>query len=219
MSEIFKDSEISVQSLALHKVLEGLIHNINTPLNLILGYSQQLIKQYPDIANLEKIYQAGLTIDDLMQSCARNIIQRLGRTTNCFDINQWLKDEVKIFNDVLEIKHKINIITQLLSSEVIVESSPLLLSLFLESLILYIRNAIEKSDTRIVNIRMVQNCDYVDITIQASDCEHNNIQAYLTDLQSELENYSGISFSDNKPFGWLTQDSEVKICVQVKGIE
>jgi signal transduction histidine kinase len=47
-------------------VLEGLIHNIRTPLNLILGYAQQMQKQ-TDNPYLERIYQAGIKIDDLMQ--------------------------------------------------------------------------------------------------------------------------------------------------------
>ncbi len=216
MADTFKESEINVLTLALHKVLEGLIHNINTPLNLILGYSQQLKKQHPELAQIDKIYQAGLAIDDLIQSCARNIIMRLGRDKCRFDLNLWLEDEIKLFNDVLEIKHKLSFSAGLPGTEVFVESSPLLLSLFLESLILSIKNSNDTFSTYTINISMLQKDENAEIAILIPDGSvQSTVNRYLIQLQKELEDYSGISFAQDNPFAWTYHDSEIRILIPV----
>jgi signal transduction histidine kinase len=217
MAEIIRDSQILVHTLAMQKVLEGLIHNINTPLNLILGYSQQLKKQHPDIAHLDRIYEAGLLIDDLMQSCARNIIQRLGREKESFELNTWLMDEIKQFNNVLEIKHKICFITDLPALEIWTESSPILLSLFLESLILYVRNCSDKAISCEITIGITQSGNNAEISVKVPEIVTpiDTLQ-YLQEVQTELESYSGISFTREFPFSWEYIDTVTKIFVPMK---
>lgn len=217
MPDILKDDEIIVQSLALHKVLEGLIHNINTPLNLILGYSQQLKKQYPDVQQLDRIYQAGLQIDDLVRSCTRNMIQRLGKDKRSFDVITWLSDEIKTLNDVLDIKHKIQIVTQLPATEIFVESSPLLLSLFIESLLIFASDKLELFASGTVNIKPVMDDFAVALTITLSnDFDKDDLKLYLTRVQSELEAYAGIT-SIEFPFAWTCDEAEVLIHLSRQG--
>jgi len=236
MPDSYKDSEIIVQTLALQKVLEGLIHNINTPLNLILGYSQQLKKQHPEITKLDRIYEAGLLIDDLMQSCSRNIIHRLGREKESFELNIWLNDEIKQFNNVLDIKHMISFQAAFQSKPIWVDSNPILLSLFLESLVLYIRNSVEKTAPCVIGIDLkyavparseLDSCfrrndteggQFAEISLRLPDIgTENDLNAYLGELKTELESYSGISFSQEYPFSWVFNATDIKLFVPVKG--
>ena len=94
-------------SIILRHILEGLIHNLNNPLNLILGYSQRLKQVRKDCSEAEKIYRAGIEIDDMI----KEVVQKLW--DNSFDIKQklnlieWLEGELKYLRHHLPIKHQI----------------------------------------------------------------------------------------------------------------
>ena len=94
-------------SIILRHILEGLIHNLNNPLNLILGYSQRLKQGPKDCPEAEKIYRAGIEIDDMI----KEVVQKLW--DNSFDIKQklnlieWLEGELKYLWHHLPFKHQI----------------------------------------------------------------------------------------------------------------
>jgi signal transduction histidine kinase len=178
-----------VETLSLFQVLEGLIHNINTPLNVIIGYSQQLNKQYPEIKYLEKITQAGLDIDDMVRACSEAFINRADTTDARFDINKLVTDEIKLLQNILEIKHSIKFELKLFEQEIIVSSKPLLLSLFLESLILFIRNSCEfLPGDRTISISTLSEVHRAVLEIRLPVCnfKKSNLHDYLDELQAEL---------------------------------
>ena len=139
MPEFLKISDLQIEALSMYRVLEGLIHNINTPLNVIIGYSQQLKKQYPEINCLENITEAGLHIDDLVQSCSRKYIQRMDAESGRFELKQWLIDEIRLLKNILEIKHTLRFELDLPEQDLFVKSNPMLLGLFIDSLVLQAR--------------------------------------------------------------------------------
>ncbi|MDY0319617.1 MAG: histidine kinase dimerization/phospho-acceptor domain-containing protein, partial [Candidatus Cloacimonadaceae bacterium] len=64
------------EKILTRHILEGLIHNLNNPLNLILGYSQILRKAQPDNAEIAKIYQAGIRMDEVLKELYNRISER-----------------------------------------------------------------------------------------------------------------------------------------------
>ncbi|MDD2228233.1 MAG: histidine kinase dimerization/phospho-acceptor domain-containing protein [Candidatus Cloacimonetes bacterium] len=124
-------------------VLEGMIHNIRTPLNLILGYAQQLQKE-GNSPYLERIYQAGIKIDDIMQGTWEAIEQRNPQIDRIC-LNEWLKSELKLLNNHLHLKHRLRIEQHLPETDVWCEVSTLQLSLWFESLLLCVSECISES--------------------------------------------------------------------------
>ena len=221
MTDSFIDSEISVQTLAVQKVLEGLIHNINTPLNLILGYSQQMKKMHPELVNIEKIYIAGLQIDDLIQACARQISSRLQAETSQFDLTYWIINEVKLLNNIIEIKRNITFETVLPMEGLLVQSSQMLLSLFMESTVLYIKNATEATtESCKIRIALEHQADKATITVSLPEDVKDklDLETYLTKLQIELDSLSSSNFAEGNHFSWQVKaETEIQIFLQVAG--
>lgn len=221
MIETFKESENRIETLVMYKVLEGLIHNINTPLNLIIGYSQQLKKQYPEISNLDKINNAGLKIDEIVQACSRQMITRLQPEIKIFDLKQWLLEEVKLLNNILDIKHKLQFKTILPEDNVMVKSSQLMLGLFLESLLLHLKNSLAAfSGDNTISLSILINNQYSELILQLPPkITDISIDSYLSNLQAELQNGFNIKDSINFPFNWqCNQNQEIKIILQVIGL-
>lgn len=169
----------------MFRVLEGLIHNINTPLNVILGYSQQLKKQHPELNGLDYITQAGIQIDDLVQSLSRQLAQRFTAEEEVFDLRQWVQDEMLLLRNILEIKHSMHFQVSIPETELPVKSSPLMLSVFIESLMLHIRSCPEiKTGNNSFEIKVQDNGDTASLSIRIPHSEmlRQELPAFLEDL-------------------------------------
>lgn len=205
----------------MYKVLDGLIHNINTPLNVVIGYSQQLKKQFPEIAYLESITDAGIHIDDLVQSCSRQLIQRISSDICTFDLKLWLDDEIKLLKNILEIKHALRLEANLPDKEVTVSSNPALLGLFVESLILQTRNSnITANGENLVRFNVTANNQRAELSIQLpkNAAVTMNLTEFLPALQQKLEQLFQVSVKDENLFAWeISNTQEVKILLPIAG--
>ncbi len=163
-------------------ILEGLIHNIRTPLNLILGYAQQLQKQ-GDNAYLERILQAGVTIDDLLQSTWEAFDMRKAEVCQ-LNLNEWLGAEMALLHNHLMIKHKLLMVADIPKEEVYCLVSPLMLSQWLESTLLCIVGGISNchlqakfqilANAKIIIELICQDADYSSLISLAQQCKDNS---------------------------------------------
>lgn len=213
--------DLRLEALSMYKVLDGLIHNINTPLNVVIGYSQQLKKQFPEIAYLESITDAGIHIDDLVQSCSRQLIQRISSDICTFDLKLWLDDEIKLLKNILEIKHALRLEANLPDKEVTVSSNPALLGLFVESLILQTRNSnITANGENLVRFNVTANNQRAELSIQLpkNAAVTMNLTEFLPALQQKLEQLFQVSVKDENLFAWeISNTQEVKILLPIAG--
>ncbi len=97
---------MSDRILARH-ILEGMLHNINNHLNLILGYSQTLGKKNPGLREAAKIYDAGIKIDDTLKDLSRQLWDRSFAFAEQQDLSLWLDNELRYLNHYLPVKHHI----------------------------------------------------------------------------------------------------------------
>jgi signal transduction histidine kinase len=205
MPEHLKDSAVLIETLSMHRILEGLIHNINTPLNVIIGYAQQLQKQYPEIASLDKIKQAGLEIDDMVKLCSDEFVSRMDICNREFELNKWMSDEVTFMKNILDVKHSLRFELVPSAQDVTVHSNPLLLSLFFESLILHIKNnSIISSEDKTVSVSAEDNGDRACLIIKLPDYRKlkAGLEEYLRELQTELENGFELMLRDDSILSW-----------------
>lgn len=126
------------EALTLRQILAGLKHNLNTPLNLILGYAQQLQGSYPENPGLQKIIDAGLKIDKQLTDCRDEVQARLFQDSETFDLCAWLQAELSFLYCDLQIKRGIVFETQALPETLLISCSRPLLSLTFETIILSI---------------------------------------------------------------------------------
>lgn len=126
--------------LSMQRVLAGLVHNINTPLNLILGYSQQLQLTVGDNPYLQKILDAGFKIDDILRIAVDNIHERTFGETKELDLGKWLRAELTFLQNELSIKRKISFSFTPPQETILVTTSAPLLGLIVDSLVLNYRD-------------------------------------------------------------------------------
>lgn len=81
------------EALTTQQTIAGLIHNLNTPLNLILIYAQQLQGRYPEDQDLQKIIDAGLRIDSQLKDTMQALLDRLNPESESIDNNQHLANK------------------------------------------------------------------------------------------------------------------------------
>jgi light-regulated signal transduction histidine kinase (bacteriophytochrome) len=214
MPDNFTGTKNLVETLSLYRVLEGLIHNINTPLNVVIGYSQQLKKQYPDITYLDKITEAGLAIDDLIRSCAESFVGRLDNGLSSFDLNKWLEVEIRFLKNILEVKHAVKFEIKPGKNLPEVLSNQLMLSLFFESLVLFIRNKCElKPGNRTLSVSAEMMHDKPVLLIRIPVCTRMHpLSDFMKELSTELADSFELVSPNEIPFSCkLADDNAIMI--------
>lgn len=121
-------------------ILEGMIHNLRTPLNLILAYAQQIQKQGDNLM-AGKIYHSGIRMDDMMQETWEALQNRSPEIRDT-ELTNWLKQELRLLDCFLPIKHRISILAAYPEAELHVKVSSLSLALWLEELLQFVVMAI-----------------------------------------------------------------------------
>lgn len=168
--------------------LEGLIHNIRTPLNLILGYSQQMqrIDSSPKVEEYNKrIYKAGIQIENLLQGIwdALELRESTQKETN---LNKWLLGELALLQCDLKIKHRILFTTILTEQEdTNAKITPKTISLWFEAVVMgLLRLYPDKS----LNLRIVVTAEP---TLQIFILNKNLNHSLIPELLSEAGSIEG----------------------------
>ncbi|MDY6915550.1 MAG: ATP-binding protein, partial [Candidatus Cloacimonadota bacterium] len=91
------------------KKVEGIVHNINSPLNSILGYAQLLRKEIGDNDDLEKIIKAGKNISHQVKELLRKVKENDIGLQRIIDINKLLKQEITFLEHNIYFKHHIKL--------------------------------------------------------------------------------------------------------------
>lgn len=112
-------------------VLEGLIHNLRTPLNLVLGYSQKI---QDENGFSRKIYDAGIKMDDMLQQSWEALQVRLSDNSPT-ELNAWLQSELVVMHNILPLKHHYEIKATFWDAPVEVLASPRELGEIVEELL------------------------------------------------------------------------------------
>ena len=106
---------IKVNKLAeIGKRVEGVVHNINSPLNSILGFAQLLKKNLPENDDLQKIIHAGRNISLQVKSLLRKVREDNIAMLRPIDINELIKQELNLCKHNLYFKHYVSLETNLM---------------------------------------------------------------------------------------------------------
>ena len=91
--------------------VEGIVHNLNSPLNSIIGYAQLMKKEIGKNEDLEKILKSGKLIAHYIKTLQQKIKNDNMSMYHPLDINKLLKDELELFKNNLFFKHHVKTIT------------------------------------------------------------------------------------------------------------
>lgn len=126
--------------------IEGIVHNINSPLNTILGYAQLMRKNNKDSKDLVKIIEAGKNISHLVKGLLNKAKADSSSMTRPVDINELIHQELELCNHNLFFKHYVDL--ELNLSETIPQVKAVYGDISL-SVANIINNAIESLENRI----------------------------------------------------------------------
>ncbi len=121
-----------MKAIPLH-LLEGLIHNLRTPLNVVIGYAQQPVT---DSAR-KQIYNAGINLDDQLQQLLDSL-SAITEETIIQPVYPWLEAELCLLKNILTIKRRFKISIPDIDPELYCTFSGQELSIFTEELLLEI---------------------------------------------------------------------------------
>lgn len=91
------------------KKVEGIVHNINSPLNSILGYAQLMKKEQPDNPDLVKIIKAGKNISHQVKELLRKVKENDIALQRLIDVNKLLRQELSFLEHNIYFKHHIEL--------------------------------------------------------------------------------------------------------------
>jgi signal transduction histidine kinase len=158
------------QNHILEKRLEGLIHNINTPLNTIIGYVQILLRENPESKALQKIMESGFQIDSSLKSIQDKIGSNRSRFKQQIDVNRVIQNELEIGRNDLFFKHNVHV------DLVLADSLPLIymvygdLSYCLDAVLWNAIESLHEQETKNLNIETKLDGQRIQIMIKDTGC-------------------------------------------------
>jgi len=93
------------------KKIEGIVHNINSPLNTVLGYAQLLKKDLKDNTDLDRIIEAGKNIAQTVKGLLTKVKQSNISADRPIDINEMITQELEFCKHNLFFKHYVTLTT------------------------------------------------------------------------------------------------------------
>ena len=95
----------SNKAAEIGKKVEGIVHNINSPLNSILGYAQLIKKDHSDIHDIDKIIDSGKNIAQTVKGLLTKVKQSEISMIRPININELITQELDFCRHNLFFKH------------------------------------------------------------------------------------------------------------------
>lgn len=92
---------------SLGRDLEGFVHNAAGPLNIIMGYVQILQNKYPEEKGLEKVWAAGVEINNELQELSSYLEKVEYEPFTDININKLILNKLELLRSNGEYKHNI----------------------------------------------------------------------------------------------------------------
>jgi len=103
--EIIKSNKLA----EIGRRVEGVVHNMNSPLNSILGYAQLLKKSHEDNEDIDKIIDAAKNMSHAVKTLLRKVQQDNISMLRPIDINELIEQELELLDHNLFFKHYVTL--------------------------------------------------------------------------------------------------------------
>ncbi|MEA3476292.1 MAG: ATP-binding protein [Candidatus Cloacimonadota bacterium] len=146
--------------------VEGIVHNINSPLNSILGYAQLIKKDIGDNKDIDKILESGKNISHSVKILLRKVKQDNISMMIPININELVKQELELCDHNLFFKHYVILETNFFKELPEIKA---VYSEISQSFTNIINNAIESlknSLEKLIFVRTYQTSDMIAIEVK-----------------------------------------------------
>lgn len=110
---------IRYQRLAgLGRDLGGFVHNAAGPLNIIMGYLQVLQAKYPNEMSVNKIWQAGLEIDELLKELGSHVENIEKILVQDIDVKKLIMRQLELLRANNYFKHNVELVEEYSEQEI-----------------------------------------------------------------------------------------------------
>jgi signal transduction histidine kinase len=104
---------LSEKLAAVGMLVQGIAHNMATPLSGILGYAQVLKSRHPDLDQLDEIVKLCRHLDRIIENLLMKGRHDSSTKPECVDLNALVDETLKFFESDLFYKHEVEIILEM----------------------------------------------------------------------------------------------------------
>jgi len=195
--EIIKSNKLA----EIGRRVEGVVHNMNSPLNSILGYAQLLKKTYEDNEDVDKIIDAAKNISHAVKTLLRKVHHDNISMLHPIDINELIEQEIELLNHNLFFKHYVELEKRLYKD---IPKLKAVYSDISQSFTNLVNNAIEamhESKEKKIFIRTYLTADMIAIEVRDTgegipEKDHKNIfEPYFTTKKEKEQGGFGLGLA------------------------
>jgi len=220
--------ELELELIKLNKLasigkrVQGIIHNINSPLNSILGYAQLIKKHSERSEDVERIINASKKIASYIKILQSKMRNEEISTTHPVDINELIIQEMEFCKHNLFYKHQVNTYADLDENlpsikAVYGDISSCFTNLFNNAI-----DSLKNSDVKKVWVKTYKKDGFIGIEIKDSGCgiEQNNLKKIFNPDFTTKEDEAGTGLGlglaickriANKYEGYIEVESEINV--------
>ncbi len=148
--------------------VEGIVHNINSPLNTILGYAQLIKKENKNQKDIEKIVEAGKNIAHTVKGLLNKVRMDKSSMVRSVNINELINQELELCKHNLFFKHHVDLEVDLSDKLLEVKAVYGDISLCFSNLINNAIESLENRSNKFISVRTYQKENMVAIEIDDS---------------------------------------------------
>jgi signal transduction histidine kinase len=159
----------SAKMAAIGKSTAGIVHNLNNPLQAILGYSELLELKFPDNAHIQKLKSSAMLMKEMIATILTTSKEENSIKVDNIDLNALLMNQMEMMKANNFFKNQIK-------TKVDLQPIPLYKGVyahFSQSFGNLIKNAVDamyKTDKKILTVQTSANEQNIQITISDTGC-------------------------------------------------
>jgi PAS domain S-box-containing protein len=204
------------------RLAEGIVHNINSPLNTIVGYAQLLKRKHPDNTDIDKILNSGGNIANIVRKLLMKIKEDSISMMRPVDINEVIEQELDVCQHDIFYAHNVTLKKELTELQHTINASHGDISICIANLIHNAIQAMEKSPEKILSVKSYQKdkniCIIISDTgkgIAKEDIDKIFAPEYSTKSSEDGEGFGlGLAISKSlieKYQGFIRVESEIDV--------
>lgn len=149
---------------AIGKYSAGIVHNLNNPLQAVLGYAQLMEFEQPDNSSIKKLQEAAILMREMIATILIASSQENGHNVKAVDLNKVIGNQIELMKANQFFKHNVKI-------DIDLQPLPLypgVYAHFSQSLGNILKNAVDAmcdSKDKILSVRTSSEADILVITI------------------------------------------------------
>jgi PAS domain S-box-containing protein len=167
---------------SLGKMIQGIAHNLNTPLGTIMGRTELLQLRHPDLSDLDIILEQCENINKIIRSIVKKANVEDQDRESFWDIHYMIEEELKLLGSMIDIEPNLKIETNF---DKTIPKLQFTYGHFSKSFHSFIENSLEamlQSDLKVLNISTSQDSEFAYLRIQdtGSGIEEHNREKLFT---------------------------------------